>query len=267
MVGLTKPLFKFLSNFWPIAKRLNPILRQKPFDRMLAPAFSSSNNQEIIIPINQDIPIPANSILPLTLLERLVEEAAGQVVMNSCLCRTVEKCSDFPLDLGCLFLGEGAEQIHTSLAHRVTKEEALAHIRRGADLHLSPTIIHSWFDAAVLGIPFRNMLAVCFCCPCCCTLQESVPYGPVSFSDTLQPLPGIKVEVGAECVGCGECVEACNFDAIELHSPAAIISERCKGCGRCVPACPNNAIRLEIETEEKDIEQLMERIRARTSLG
>lgn len=266
-MSLSKPVFKFLSHFWPIAKWMNPLFRREPFGRIFAPAYSSTFNQEIILPIRQDIPIPASSILPLTLLERLVEESAGQVVMNSCLCRTVQGCIDYPLDQGCLFLGEGADRIHSSMARKVSREEALAHIKRGAKLGLSPTIIHSWFDAAILGIPYKNMLAICFCCPCCCTLQESMSYGPQAFKESLQPIPGIKVEVTPECVGCGICVESCNFDAIELHSPAAIISNRCKACGRCVQACPNQAIRIDIETSHQDIEHLLSQIRSHTQIG
>ncbi len=266
-MSLTKPLFKILSQFWPIAKWMNPIFRRNPFDRIFAPAYSGSFNQEIILPIHQDIPIPANSILPLTLLERLVDESASHVVMNSCLCRTVQGCKDYPLDQGCLFLGEGATQIHSSMARQVSRDEAMAHIKRGAEYKLSPTIIHSWFDAAILGIPYKNMLAICFCCPCCCTLQESLPYGPDTFRESLQPIPGIKVEITSDCVGCGVCVESCNFDAIELRSPAAIISNRCKACGRCVQACPNHAIRIEIETSHQDIEHLMDRIRSHTKIN
>lgn len=266
-MSLSKSLFQILSHFWPIAKRLNPIFRRYPFDRLFAPAYSSSYNQEIILPVHQDIPIPANSILPLTLLEKLVEESSSQVVMNSCLCRTVQGCKDYPLDQGCLFLGEGANQIHSSMAHAVSREEAIAHIKRGAEQHLSPTIIHSWFDAAILGIPYKNMLAICFCCPCCCTLQESMPFGPAAFRESLHPIPGIKVEITPDCVGCGVCAEACNFDAIELHSPAAIISDRCKACGRCVQACPNHAIRIDIETNHQDIEHLFYKIRSHAQIN
>ncbi len=148
-----------------MARWMNPVLRRKPFDRIFAPAFSSKYNHAVILPIQQDIPIPANSILPRQLLETLVEESSTRVVMNSCLCRTVEECDDYPLDLGCLFLGEGAEQIHSSMAHSVSREEALAHINRGIALSLSPTIIHSWFDAAILGIDYKKMLGNMFLLP------------------------------------------------------------------------------------------------------
>lgn len=250
-----------------MARWMNPLLRRKPFDRIFAPAFSGKYNHAVILPIQQDIPIPANSILPRQLLEKLVEQSSTHVVMNSCLCRTVEVCEEYPLDLGCLFLGEGAEQIHSSMAHTVSREEALAHINRGMALSLSPTIIHSWFDAAVLGIDYRKMLGICFCCPCCCTLQSSVTLGPDTFQESVKPIPGIKVEITSDCIGCGTCLDTCTFQAIELHSPAAIITSKCKACGRCVEICPQQAIRMEIETNSMDIQHLLTSIQLRARIN
>jgi UDP-glucose 4-epimerase len=266
-LSLSKPLFQLLSIFWPMARWVNPLLRRKPFNRIFAPAFSGKYNHAVILPIQQDIPIPANSILPRKLLETLVEQSSSRVVMNSCLCRTVEGCDDFPLDLGCLFLGDGADQIHSSMAQRISREEALAHINRGLAMSLSPTIIHSWFDAAVLGIDYRKMLGICFCCPCCCTLQRSVTLGPDTFQESVKPIPGIKVEITSDCIGCGTCVETCAFQAIELHSPAAIITSRCKACGRCVDICPHQAIKMEIETNNSDIDLLMMSIQSRSQIS
>jgi len=211
--------------------------------------------------------MPANSFLPRQLLETLVEESSSRVVMNSCLCRTVEGCNHYPLDLGCLFLGDGADQIHSSMAHNVSRQEALAHIDRGMALSLSPTIIHSWFDATILGIDYKKMLGICFCCPCCCTLQGSVTYGPDSFQESVKPIPGIKVEITSDCIGCGTCLETCTFNAIEMHSPAAIITSRCKACGRCIETCPQQAIRMEIETNSSDIQHLLMSIRSRAQIN
>ncbi|MFO7803391.1 MAG: FAD-dependent oxidoreductase [Desulfovermiculus sp.] len=49
------------------------------------------------------------------------------------------------------------------------------------------------------------------------------------------------------CRGCGECVQACPFAAIELvdrangSQVAAVTSALCKGCGSCAVACPTGA--------------------------
>jgi heterodisulfide reductase subunit A len=47
------------------------------------------------------------------------------------------------------------------------------------------------------------------------------------------------------CVGCGQCMEACPYDAIVLQDGHATVkSFICKGCGTCAAACPNKAMNL-----------------------
>ncbi len=53
----------------------------------------------------------------------------------------------------------------------------------------------------------------------------------------------------AACTGCGECLPACPYDAIETmvcdQGNVALVSAAvCKGCGGCVPVCPEDAIDL-----------------------
>lgn len=48
------------------------------------------------------------------------------------------------------------------------------------------------------------------------------------------------------CTGCGECVERCPVDAIDLSfGVAKIDDEFCEECGICVRACPAYAIELD----------------------
>lgn len=47
----------------------------------------------------------------------------------------------------------------------------------------------------------------------------------------------------AKCVGCGICVENCDFGAISLVSGKAVIDpKKCKGCAMCIAVCPKKAI-------------------------
>jgi electron transport complex protein RnfB len=47
------------------------------------------------------------------------------------------------------------------------------------------------------------------------------------------------------CIGLGDCVAACPFDAITITDDFAEVSEaRCTGCGQCVEACPKGIIYL-----------------------
>ncbi len=47
------------------------------------------------------------------------------------------------------------------------------------------------------------------------------------------------------CLGLGTCVEACEFDAIEIIDGIAVVNEeKCTGCGKCKNACPKHIIEL-----------------------
>lgn len=54
-------------------------------------------------------------------------------------------------------------------------------------------------------------------------------------------------EVNKEtCTGCGECVEACPLEAIEIQDDLAVVdAETCGDCGACVDVCPTEAITVE----------------------
>jgi len=49
------------------------------------------------------------------------------------------------------------------------------------------------------------------------------------------------------CLGMGDCVRACTFDAIFMNPETQlpeVIDDKCTACGACVKACPKNIIEL-----------------------
>ncbi len=49
------------------------------------------------------------------------------------------------------------------------------------------------------------------------------------------------------CLGYGDCVDACDFDAIDLREGMGvplILDDKCVACGACVDACPKNLIEM-----------------------
>lgn len=56
-----------------------------------------------------------------------------------------------------------------------------------------------------------------------------------------------ETECGYGCLGCGDCVSACQFDAIHMNPETClpeVDEEKCTSCGACVKACPRNIIEL-----------------------
>lgn len=257
-----------LMTAWPLSRLLYWVSNRRFLRPLSRSLFRALDSEAIMIPVHEDIPDPESTVLPYPLLTPLIRRASVRFLMNECMCRRGENCRAYPQDLGCLFLGDGATDISPSLGRMVDIDEALAHVRRALHLGLAPLVVHTTFDAMALGIPYRRMLGVCFCCDCCCTVQQGMRLGPPAFWDILVRVPGLRVEVNGACSGCGACLEACYVQAIILsHGRARIDDERCKGCGRCVITCPAGAIQLSLDDGGEATRQFLERITRRTDIG
>ncbi|MBW1710912.1 MAG: 4Fe-4S dicluster domain-containing protein [Deltaproteobacteria bacterium] len=172
--------------------------------------------------------------------------------MNTCICREASKCGDYPVDLGCLFLGEAVLGINPKLGRIVSAEEALDHVTRCRARCREAGLVHmigrNKLDSVWLNTrPGGKLLTICNCCPCCC-LWRILPYITPKISSRLTMMPGVSVAVTDKCVGCGACTDGiCFVNAIRLEDSRAVKTDACRGCGRCVDVCPNGAIELKIE--------------------
>lgn len=265
-MGRSKRSFDLLMKLWPLGKVQNWAAQQPVLGRFIHADVSPAHNRHIIIPVNRVVSGTESVVLPPGVLEALMARACRHVILNQCLCRRAEGCRTYPRDLGCLFLGEAASQIDPGLGRAVGPDEAFAHARRALQLGLVPMIVHAAYDAYLLGIDYSRMLAVCFCCDCCCTVRKSLRSGPRAFWDSVLRLPGLRVEVGPACNGCGACLDRCHVGAIGLEAGRAVISEACKGCGRCAAACPQGAISLSLD-DGKWMDRLLALVEERTEIG
>jgi len=73
------------------------------------------------------------------------------------------------------------------------------------------------------------------------------------------------VLVNDQCLGCGECTQdICFVDAIRMVGDRARIGSDCRGCGQCVDVCPNEAIELHFDQSphvENTIQHLSQLVR------
>jgi len=256
-----------IVKLWPLGRIVNWLGSRPLIGPLLRPYFSAEGNEAIIIPVQEAVRGAESMLLPYPLLTPLLEQASARFIKNEYLCRRAEGCQAYPRSTGCIFLGDGAAEINPAMGQLADTGEALAHARRAMEAGLVPLIVHSSFDAWMLDIPYRRMLAVCFCCDCCCTVRDGLRLGPQAFWDTVLRLPGLTVTVGPECVGCGTCIGVCHVRAISLHGSRACIGDLCKGCGRCAAICPEEAITLRVADDVDVLNRLLTQIEQRTDIG
>ncbi|MFH1179694.1 MAG: 4Fe-4S binding protein [Candidatus Bathyarchaeota archaeon] len=202
----------------------------------------------VVIEVNQEIPF-TNTVLPSQIVHRFIDEAKTHFLMNFCICRDSNKCQDYPIELGCLFMGEAATKIDPRLGRLVSPDEAHMHIIKAGEAGLVHLIGRNKLDAVWLDTgPDEKLMTVCNCCPCCC-LWKMLPDLGSHISGKITRMEGVEVTVTYGCVGCGTCVDVCFIDAIKLIDGKAVISGECRGCGRCVEACPQKAITITIDPQ------------------
>jgi ferredoxin len=203
------------------------------------------------IQIGYALELEGQMVLPSEVVDHFIRRASTHWIMNRCLCRDAAGCSDYPVELGCLFLGAAADGINPKLGRRVTEQEALAHVQRCREAGLVHLIGRNKLDTIWLGVgPGDQLMTICHCCPCCCLWRVLPSMAPQSAAKVAR-MPGVTVVVNDQCDGCGVCAEAiCFVKAIELVDGRARISEECRGCGRCVTACPNGAIEMRIAVDD-----------------
>jgi ferredoxin len=218
----------------------------------LVPPPSNGASPGRVIEVQHALDPAEDLVLPSQVVDHFIDQASDLWIMHHCICRRSTDCTDYPIDLGCLFMGQAVKEINPALGRHVTREEAKAHVRRAREAGLVHVIGRNKLDSMWLGAgPGHQLLTVCNCCPCCC-LFGVLPHLDEPLQKKITRAPGIQVSVNDRCTGCGACTRGvCFVDAIHLDALSngerapngrAQIGEGCVGCGRCVEVCPQQAI-------------------------
>jgi ferredoxin len=231
----------------------------------VVPPRSNGASRGHVVEVREAISAPEEVVLPSQVVDHFIDQASDLWIMDACLCRQSEDCKDYPVDLGCLFMGQAVREINPALGRRVTREEAKEHVRRCREAGLVHLIGRNKLDSMWLGAsPGHQLLTVCNCCPCCC-LFGVLPHLDEPLRARITGIPGVRVSVTDRCVGCGACargvcfVDAIRLDASTEQTSRAQIGESCVGCGRCVEICPHQAIEVS-GTDGPFVEQAIARI-------
>ena len=178
-------------------------------------------------------------IIPPGIAEKIVAQA-GNVYLRNCPCRSkMQKCSKDEWEICMLF--DNASEEDRQQAKLLPTDEAMNIVRMSierGDIHQA-----FYFNEG------ERIYELCNCCTCCCSPLRKEKEKGEDFQGQLQS-GYIAVTDDDKCIGCGECLESCFFDARHLDGNIMqLVDDLCFGCGSCMTYCPEQAIRLENNPE------------------
>lgn len=187
-----------------------------------------------VVPVNQAISSEMQ-VFPYQQASEIIGNAKSWGV-RECICKKQQEL----LDKGCnysknvclTFSSREGTYDETTTSKAITKQEAL-------DLLLAAEeegLVHSTMNVQ------EGHNYICNCCTCCCGVLRSMkeykqPHAFVNSDYTMQ----VDEE---ECIGCAECEDRCQFDAISIDGVSVVDAELCVGCGVCAIACEEGALTL-----------------------
>ncbi|AMK14852.1 indolepyruvate ferredoxin oxidoreductase subunit alpha [Methanobrevibacter olleyae] len=214
------------------------------------------------IEVNQSFQKDDSEFVPSEILKKVIKEAKDIVIMNKCLCRSSANCQDYPQELGCIFLGPASRKIASRYGRRASAEEALKHVDWADAEGLSHVIGRNKIDTVWMNVsPKEELLTICHCCPCCC-LWKVVPDLDNDISDKVMRLEGVEVHTNMDkCKMCKKCLDddVCFGGAISLENGKISINQKkCLGCGHCVQICEFDV--FELSYTQKSLDSIINRI-------
>ena len=104
--------------------------------------------------------------------------------------------------------------------------------------------------AAILGLEAtasEPKVAVVRCNGTCANRPRITTYNGVRSCAIAHATYGGETGCSFGCLGCGDCVSACQFDAIHINPETGlpeVDENKCTACGACSKACPRNIIEI-----------------------
>jgi len=211
---------------------------QKAFVEMTSvrPAFHR------VIPVGESIHSDIE-VQPFESVTEIVNKAQAWGVLD-CICRLQKSLvgdpCDHPVDV-CMIMSQRPDAFNNSSVIRpLDREGAMETLQRAADAGL----VHSVSNQR------EEISYICNCCTCSCGILRGIAdYGianAIARSTYLN-----QVDEGL-CVGCEDCIEYCQFDALEMQASVVQVNAlRCVGCGVCVPFCEDSALSMVLRPPEE----------------
>jgi ferredoxin len=194
-----------------------------------------------VIPVGEAIQVELE-VFPFEQATEMLNSSKSWAVRD-CICRVQKKLMGEGCDhsvSNCLVFAPIESAFERSKINRaITKEEAFEILRQTEEEGL----VHS------TGNYSSGNMYICNCCSCCCGILRGITEFSIPTAAAHSNFYAV-VDEGL-CIGCDDCVDRCQFEAITVSDMVAEIDYgRCMGCGSCALVCTSDALSLERRPEE-----------------
>ncbi len=205
--------------------------------------------------VDLDLGTLDKSIIPFEHARDVILKNPDKIVVIDCACKSTQENGCYPRDT-CIWIGEPfysflLDHNTTGNPRAITSEEAIAI----CEAERERGHVQSTFFKDAMG---DRLYCICNCCSCCCNAIKAVNYTTIP---TLIPSGYLRHTNVDNCVGCGQCVAACNFKALSLIDGKAVVeAAKCMGCHLCLDVCENGGVELRRDpskTEPFDVDELI----------
>jgi len=217
-------------------------LFEEYYQRVFGEVLATTPQVHRVIPVGETVRVDME-VRPFESAADIVAGARAWGVVD-CICRTQkaligEPC-DHPVDVCMIMSGTAGAFDSSSTIRALTHEGAMDTLRRAADAGLVHTVSNNQ----------EGLWYICNCCTCSCGILRGM--ADLGIANVVARSPFVNQVDEDLCIGCGECVEYCQFDALTLDDIIHVDGVRCVGCGVCVPVCPQEALAL-VRRPDKEI--------------
>ena len=196
-----------------------------------------------VIPVGESVRVDME-IRPYESAADIVKNAKSWGVVD-CICRKQKALigdpCEHPVEV-CMMLSQkpGAYDLNSHV-RALTLEEAMATLQVAAEAGL----VHS------VSNDQRGSSYICNCCTCSCGILRGI--SELGIANAVARSAFINQVDEELCIACEDCLEYCQFEALNLEITVEVDQLRCVGCGVCVQACPEGALSL-VRRAEVDLD-------------